>query len=41
MIIPVISGASGIATNGLKKNSEAKPGKHSIDSEQQTAVLGT
>jgi hypothetical protein len=31
MIIPVIFGASGIATNGLKKNSEDIPGKHAIE----------
>jgi len=31
-IIPVIIGASGIATRSLRKNLEAVPGKHSIDS---------
>jgi hypothetical protein len=41
MIIPAIFGATGIVTEGLKKNLEAKPGKHSIDSLQKTAVLGT
>jgi hypothetical protein len=43
MIIPVITGATGIVTKGLKKNLEAIPGKHSIDSHslQKTAVLGT
>ena len=28
MTIPVITGASGIVTKGLKKNLEAIPGKH-------------
>jgi hypothetical protein len=32
MIILVINGATGIVTRGLKKNLEAIPGKHSIDS---------
>ena len=41
MIRLTITGATGAVKNGLKKNSEAKTGKHSIDSEQQTAVLGT
>jgi hypothetical protein len=41
MIIPVINGASGIVTRSLRKNLEATPGKHSIDSLQKTAVLGT
>jgi hypothetical protein len=41
MIIPIIIGATGIVTKGLKKNLEAIPGKHSIDSLQKTAVLGT
>ena len=40
-IIPVIIGATGIVTRSLRKNSEAVPGKHSIDSLQKTAVLGT
>jgi hypothetical protein len=31
-IIPVITGATGIVIKGLKKNLEAIPGKHSIDS---------
>jgi hypothetical protein len=39
-IIPVINGANGIVTRSLRKNLEAVPGKHSIDS-QQTAILGT
>jgi hypothetical protein len=40
-IIPVIIGATGIVTRNLKKNLEAAPGKHSIDSLQKTAILGT
>jgi len=40
-IIPVIIGATGIVTRSLQKNLEAVPGKHSIDSLQKTAMLGT
>jgi hypothetical protein len=40
-IIPVIIGATGIVSRSLRKNLEAVPGKHSIDSLQKTAVLGT
>jgi hypothetical protein len=40
-IIPVIIGATGIITRSLRKNLEAVPGKHSIDSLQKTAILGT
>ena len=40
-IIPVIIGATGIVTKGVKKNLEAIAAKHSIDSLQKTAVLGT
>ena len=40
-IIPVITGATEIATRSLRKNLEAVPGKHSIDSLQKTAILGT
>jgi hypothetical protein len=40
-IVPVIIGATGIVTKNLRKNLEAIPGKHSIDSLQKTAVLGT
>jgi hypothetical protein len=40
-IVPVIIRATGIVTKGSRKNVEAKPGKHSIDSRQKTAVLGT
>jgi hypothetical protein len=41
MIIPVIIGATGMVTKGLKNNLETTPVKHSIDSLQKTAVLGT
>jgi hypothetical protein len=40
-VLPVIIGATGIVTRGLKKYLETIPGKHSIDSLQKTAVLGT
>ena len=40
-IKPVIIGATGIVTRTLRKNLEAVPGKHSIDSLQKTAILGT
>jgi hypothetical protein len=33
--MPVIFGATGIATKGLKKNLETISGKHSIDSLQK------
>ena len=35
-IIPVTNGVAGIVTNGLKKNLEAIPGKHSTDSLQNS-----
>ena len=38
---PVIIGATGIVTRSLRKNLETVPGKHSIDSLQKTAILGT
>jgi hypothetical protein len=38
MIIPVVIGATGIVTKGLKKHLEAIPGKDSL---QKTALLGT
>jgi hypothetical protein len=41
VVVPVIIGATGIVTKGLRKNLEATPGKHSVDSLQKTAVLGT
>ena len=40
-IIPVIIGATGIVRRSLRKNSEAVPGKHSIDSLQNAAILVT
>ena len=40
-IIPVVIGATGVVTRSLGKNLEAVPGKHSIDSLQKTAILGT
>jgi hypothetical protein len=40
-IIPIIIGTTGIVTRNLRKNLEAVPGKHSIDSLQKTAILGT
>ena len=39
MIMPIITGATGIVTKGLKKNLEDIPGKHSIDSLRETAVV--
>ena len=41
VILPVINGATGLVTKGLKKELEAIPGDHTIDSLQKTAVLGT
>ena len=38
-ITPVITGATGIVTRSLRKNLEAVPGKHSIDSLQKTVYL--
>jgi hypothetical protein len=41
-VIPVIIGATGIVTRGLKKYLETIPGKHSVDSlQKKIAVLGT
>jgi hypothetical protein len=40
-IIPVIIGATEIETRSLRKHMEAVPGKHSIDSLQKTAILGS
>ena len=40
-IILVIIGATEIVTKSLRKNLEAVPGKHSIDSPQKTAIPGT
>jgi hypothetical protein len=41
LVIPVVIWATGSVTKGLKKYLETTPGKHSIDSLQQTVVLGT
>jgi hypothetical protein len=40
-IVPIAIGATGKVTRSLKKNLEAVTGKHSIDSLQKTAILGT
>jgi hypothetical protein len=40
-VIPVIVGATGIVIKGLRKYLETISGKHSTDSIQKTAVLGT
>jgi hypothetical protein len=40
-ITPVITGATGTETKSLRKNLEAILGKHSIDSIQKAAILGT
>ena len=40
-IVPVIIGATGVVRRNLRKNLEAVPGKHSIDSLQKTAILVT
>ena len=40
-IVPVIIGAIRIVTSSLRKNLKTVPGKHSIDSLQKTAILGT
>jgi len=40
-IIPVTTAATGIVTKGLRKSLVAIPGKHSTDSLQKTAILGT
>jgi hypothetical protein len=41
MIIPVVTGATGIVIKCLKTNFEAIPGKHSVDSLPKLAILGT
>lgn len=41
MTLHVITATTGIVTKGIKKNVEAIPGKHSVDSLEKTAVLGT
>jgi hypothetical protein len=40
-IILIVIGATGIVTRSLKKNLETVPGKHSVDSLQNTVILGT
>jgi hypothetical protein len=40
-IIPVLIGATGTVTRSLRKNLEVVPGRHSIDSLQKKAILGT
>jgi len=40
-IVPVIIGATGVVTRSSRKNLETVPGKHLIDSLQNTAILGT
>ena len=40
-IIPVIIRATGVVTRSIRKNLEAVPGKHSIDSLQKTPIFGT
>jgi len=40
-IVPVVIGATGIVTRSLRNNLETVLGKHSIDSLQKTAVVGT
>ena len=40
-IIPVIIEATGVVTRTLQKNVEAVPLRHSTDSLQKTAILGT
>jgi hypothetical protein len=41
MIVPVMIGVTGIVMKSLRKNLEATPGKHLIDSLQKTTILGT
>jgi hypothetical protein len=40
-IIPIVIEATGIVMRSLRKNLEAVPGKHSIDSLQRQLYLGT
>ena len=40
VVMPVITGATGIETKALEKRLEAMPGKRSVDSPQKTAVRG-
>ena len=41
MIIPVITGATGMVTKGLEKHLADIPGDHSIVPLKQTAIAGT
>jgi hypothetical protein len=41
LVLPVIIGTMGIAAKELKEYLETTPGKHSTDSLQKTAILGT
>jgi hypothetical protein len=41
MIKPVVIGATGIVTRGLKKYLQAIPGNHSIESLQKIDIIGT
>jgi hypothetical protein len=40
-VIPVIIGATGIVCKSLQKYLETIPGQHSLDSLQETVILGT
>jgi len=40
-IIPIIIGVTGIVTRRLRNSLEGIPSKHSIDSLQKTAIIGT
>jgi hypothetical protein len=40
-VMPVAIGATGTINRGLRKYLQEIPGKHSIDSLQKTAILGT
>jgi hypothetical protein len=40
-VIPVITGATGIVTKGLREYPETMPGQHSIDSIQKAVMLST
>jgi hypothetical protein len=41
VVIPLITGATGIVSKSLQNYLETIPGQHSIDSLQNTAILGT
>ena len=40
IITPVVIGANVIVSKGLKENLETMQGKHSVDSLQNTTILG-